>query len=152
MGQKCSTLGQHETRKNPDKSGPHIITACHAENETGAWRRGWDSNPRDALTPAGFQDRCLQPLGHPSGAAVKQARCLALYDAALKPFFIEEPLNNSVRSRCELEMAEFQKPQSKRCGLHGAMRRRRSSAISTASLWDATLFRPGRHARGMLPA
>ena len=27
---------------------------------------GWDSNPRDALTPAGFQDRCLQPLGHPS--------------------------------------------------------------------------------------
>ena len=28
------------------------------------WRRGWDSNPRDALTPAGFQDRFLQPLGH----------------------------------------------------------------------------------------
>ena len=31
-----------------------------------SWRMGWDSNPRDALTPAGFQDRCLQPLGHPS--------------------------------------------------------------------------------------
>ena len=30
------------------------------------WRMGWDSNPREALTPAGFQDRCLQPLGHPS--------------------------------------------------------------------------------------
>ena len=30
------------------------------------WRMGWDSNPRDALTPAGFQDRFLQPLGHPS--------------------------------------------------------------------------------------
>ena len=29
-------------------------------------RMGWDSNPRDALTPAGFQDRCLKPLGHPS--------------------------------------------------------------------------------------
>jgi site-specific DNA recombinase len=29
------------------------------------WRVGWDSNPRDASTPAGFQDRCLQPLGHP---------------------------------------------------------------------------------------
>ncbi len=28
---------------------------------------GWDSNPRGALTPAGFQDRSLQPLGHPSG-------------------------------------------------------------------------------------
>src|SRR5213080_1648347 len=30
---------------------------------------GWDSNPRGACTPAGFQDRCLQPLGHPSGTA-----------------------------------------------------------------------------------
>ena len=27
---------------------------------------GWDLNPRDACAPAGFQDRCLQPLGHPS--------------------------------------------------------------------------------------
>ena len=27
---------------------------------------GRDSNPRDACAPAGFQDRCLQPLGHPS--------------------------------------------------------------------------------------
>src|SRR6185312_15836061 len=30
------------------------------------WRMGWDSNPRGACTPAGFQDRCLKPLGHPS--------------------------------------------------------------------------------------
>ena len=30
------------------------------------WRRGWDSNPRGTFIPAGFQDRCLQPLGHPS--------------------------------------------------------------------------------------
>lgn len=30
------------------------------------WRMGWDSNPRNALTFAGFQDRCLQPLDHPS--------------------------------------------------------------------------------------
>ena len=29
-----------------------------------SWRRGRDSNPRDAQTPGGFQDRCLQPLGH----------------------------------------------------------------------------------------
>ena len=29
-------------------------------------RRGWDSNPRGTFIPAGFQDRCLQPLGHPS--------------------------------------------------------------------------------------
>ncbi len=36
------------------------------EAEGIGWRMGWDSNPRDACTPAGFQDRCLQPLGHPS--------------------------------------------------------------------------------------
>ena len=29
-------------------------------------RRGWDSNPRGTFIPAGFQDRCLQPLRHPS--------------------------------------------------------------------------------------
>ena len=38
---------------------PEADTAC-------VWRMGWDSNPRDACTPAGFQDRCHQPLGHPS--------------------------------------------------------------------------------------
>ncbi len=37
-------------------------------NTCSEWRMGWDSNPRDAYTPAGFQDRCLQPLGHPSGS------------------------------------------------------------------------------------
>ncbi len=31
------------------------------------WRMGWDSNPRYGLPHAGFQDRCLKPLGHPSG-------------------------------------------------------------------------------------
>ena len=31
------------------------------------WRTGWDSNPRDAYTPAGFQDRSIQPLSHLSG-------------------------------------------------------------------------------------
>ena len=30
------------------------------------WRMGWDSNPRRAHTLAGFQDRSLQPLDHPS--------------------------------------------------------------------------------------
>src|SRR5215471_10873695 len=33
-----------------------------------AWRKGWDSNPRGACTPGGFQDRCLKPLGHPSSS------------------------------------------------------------------------------------
>ena len=32
----------------------------------GFWRKRWDSNPRWACTHAGFQDRCLKPLGHPS--------------------------------------------------------------------------------------
>ena len=36
------------------------------------WRRGWDSNPRYGLPHAGFQDRCLKPLGHPSSG--KSAR------------------------------------------------------------------------------
>jgi hypothetical protein len=34
------------------------------------WRMGWDSNPREACTPAGFQDRCLKPLGHPSNLLI----------------------------------------------------------------------------------
>ena len=29
-------------------------------------RTGWDSNPRAAFTTAGFQDRCIRPLCHPS--------------------------------------------------------------------------------------
>ncbi len=33
------------------------------------WRKGWDSNPRYPCGHAGFQDRCLKPLGHPSLAA-----------------------------------------------------------------------------------
>ena len=40
-----------------------VFTALYA----GKWRMGWDSNPRCACTHAGFQDRCLKPLGHPSG-------------------------------------------------------------------------------------
>ena len=28
------------------------------------WRREWDSNPRWYCYHAGFQDRCLKPLGH----------------------------------------------------------------------------------------
>ena len=36
------------------------------EKFSGKWRMGWDSNPRCACTHAGFQDRCLKPLGHPS--------------------------------------------------------------------------------------
>ena len=37
------------------------------------WRMGWDSNPRWTCTHAGFQDRCLQPLGHPSLLIISMA-------------------------------------------------------------------------------
>ena len=40
------------------------------------WRMGWDLNPRDACAPAGFQDRCLQPLGHPSLGKASKAKPL----------------------------------------------------------------------------
>ena len=30
------------------------------------WRKGWDSNPRETYASAGFQDRCIRPLCHPS--------------------------------------------------------------------------------------
>jgi hypothetical protein len=36
------------------------------------WRRGWDSNPRTGCPVAGFQDRCFQPLSHPSGFDSRQ--------------------------------------------------------------------------------
>jgi hypothetical protein len=34
-------------------------------------RMGWDSNPRYPCGHAGFQDRCLKPLGHPSGIGLE---------------------------------------------------------------------------------
>ena len=40
--------------------------SCEARQREAGWRMGWDSNPREGLTSAGFQDRCLKPLGHPS--------------------------------------------------------------------------------------
>ena|GEM_PF-5004564 len=35
------------------------------------WRRGWDSNPRNAHTLNGFQDRRIRPLCHPSEPGVR---------------------------------------------------------------------------------
>ena len=46
----------------------------HEHSWNRVWRMGWDSNPRDALTPAGFQDQCLQPLGHPSAVEQRDTR------------------------------------------------------------------------------
>ena len=43
-----------------------LIAASNEVTDKRKWRMGWDSNPRWALTHAGFQDRCIQPLCHPS--------------------------------------------------------------------------------------
>jgi hypothetical protein len=48
-----------ETAKTPRKSRKTPETK----------RTGRDSNPRWSFPHAGFQDRCLKPLGHPSGSA-----------------------------------------------------------------------------------
>ena len=53
-----------------------------------AWRTGWDSNPRGPCGPAGFQDRCLKPLGHPSTfsrRALNRARGLVKGRIATRP-------------------------------------------------------------------
>ena len=50
-----------------------IILQCFMQE---SWRMGWDSNPRGTCAPAGFQDRCLRPLGHPSAARYHQSACL----------------------------------------------------------------------------
>ena len=38
---------------------------------------GWDSNPRWTCAHAGFQDRCLKPLGHPSNFVNQLAELLS---------------------------------------------------------------------------
>src|SRR5580765_2164379 len=62
------------------------------------WRMGWDSNPREACAPAGFQDRCLKPLGHPSkvlffrlflrAVALDMSLCYPIcYPLPVRPYF-----------------------------------------------------------------
>ena len=41
-------------------------TDLHGSDPLARMRTGWDSNPRAAFATAGFQDRCIQPLCHPS--------------------------------------------------------------------------------------
>ena len=61
---------ENPVRKNrPDKKWIPIISCFYQW----FWRMGWDSNPRYAYTHGGFQDRCLQPLGHPSRARTRYA-------------------------------------------------------------------------------
>jgi hypothetical protein len=59
-----------------EKSGHRITVAVPAwlpgefRKMQTRWRRGWDSNPRATRAAADFQDRCLQPLGHPSKCSI----------------------------------------------------------------------------------
>ena len=43
-----------------------VATSAAGSVQIQNWRRGWDSNPRYAEAHDGFQDRSLNPLGHPS--------------------------------------------------------------------------------------
>ena len=74
------TLGEMEANSLDETAAGVLLTVerppCGADfgcgrdalvNLRGAWRRGWDSNPRRYRYLAGFQDRCLKPLGHLSG-------------------------------------------------------------------------------------
>jgi hypothetical protein len=51
-------------RRNLILSGP--LLAKSPSSGCFYWRKGWDSNPRGACAPAGFQDQCIRPLCHPS--------------------------------------------------------------------------------------
>src|SRR5262249_52229152 len=74
----AAAVPTRQTKPNAAKQSVFIDTTFrigfpntyHADRSTrrreNNWRMGWDSNPRDPCGPAGFQDRCLQPLGHPS--------------------------------------------------------------------------------------
>jgi hypothetical protein len=57
--QRCQNRGQN---------GDFLFSKGTETNPRTEWRRGWDSNPRDPFRPDGFQDRCIQPLCHPSTA------------------------------------------------------------------------------------
>ena len=59
------SLRDFELRKPRARGLFATQSAIFSASETRV-RRGWDSNPRGTFIPAGFQDRCLQPLGHPS--------------------------------------------------------------------------------------
>src|SRR3569833_2333290 len=52
-------------------------------------RMGWDSNPRYPYEYAGYQDRCLKPLSHPSGSL--QAR----FKRTSKAAYLESPAAQS---------------------------------------------------------
>src|SRR6266496_3932077 len=78
-----------------------VLPATANNRERRVWRMGWDSNPRGACAPAGFQDRCLKPLGHPSAivlSALKLRRDRSPVAAILASSFRDR----GMRCRAEL--------------------------------------------------
>ena len=77
---------------------------------------GWDSNPREACTPAGFQDRCLKPLGHPS----KYLKREEVFESSSGPYRLLLPnlLSNSFR-RPYFTATKRRIEASRRVLLHG---------------------------------
>ena len=64
-----------------------------------SWRRGWDSNPRATLAAADFQDRCLQPLGHPSRLYFSSTYSICVGDATI--YYKYHFLRAFIRFRCK---------------------------------------------------
>jgi hypothetical protein len=58
---------------------------------------GWDSNPRYPCGHAGFQDRCLKPLGHPSHQLINLDFSLAA--SGLKTPLLPKLLSNALNDR-----------------------------------------------------
>ena len=62
----CDSTGQRETNSRRKAWTISLVWDETGWLRRGEWRKRWDSNPRNARTLAGFQDRCLKPLGHSS--------------------------------------------------------------------------------------
>ncbi|SPP94984.1 protein of unknown function [Bradyrhizobium vignae] len=76
---QLSELGadDFETPRQPDRHEvvTHLLGTfrypCLRAGQAAGWRRGRDSNPRYSLRPYdALAKRCLQPLGHLSGASL----------------------------------------------------------------------------------
>ncbi len=59
---------QRRSWEPPADTGTSVLELKQTSSRI--WRRGWDSNPRWYRYHAGFQDRCLKPLGHLSGSGL----------------------------------------------------------------------------------
>ena len=86
---RCAVSRSTETTARARAGAAHRPPAVRCHQQPGAgpwkirfpmiefWRRRWDSNPRWSCLHAGFQDRYIRPLCHPSGTRT-------IYDDFLK--------------------------------------------------------------------